>query len=351
MSIPVELLDEGCFRVGSQIGRKLLGIPEEEEVGVDEITTTLTQAREDEEEYSPEWIDEMEKMMAAYDKKKTITTSFKRPSFVLDGFECPDPFGTQQTQEACVSIGGVQAPKPDGRASFALDVDQPVNEEYQGGAAMSPPVGDVAGLEVPTDVLTSVAATHMEMVGGVCIHARASETGGVREMVHKPREITKGGIAKVGRTRAAKAKQNVEGAQKRAKKHPQPKQTGIIIGGEGTGAICGEVPILAAVVRGKGKLKEVQTEGAGIGVTNIETARVKKASSALRSPFNERAVRITTKANSNDKELYFWALSTTETHENIWDAIVYADNYKQTVQSEFLSLAPFKAVNPVIIDT
>ncbi|KAG6432743.1 hypothetical protein SASPL_104329 [Salvia splendens] len=226
--------------------------------------------------------------------------------------------------EACVSTGGVQAPKPDGRASFAPDVDQSVNEEYQGGATMSPLVGDVAGLEVPTDVLTSVAATHMEVVGGVCIQARASETGGVGETVHEPREITKGGIAKVCRTRAAKAKQNVEEAQKRAKckqKHPQPKQTGIIIGGEETGAIGGEVLILAAAVRGKEKLKEVQTDGAGIvGVANVETAHVKKTSSALSSPFNERAVRITAKANSNDKELYFWVFSTAETHENIWFA-------------------------------
>ncbi|KAG6432762.1 hypothetical protein SASPL_104349 [Salvia splendens] len=91
-------------------------------------------------------------------------------------------------------------------------------------------------------------------------------------------------------------------------KHPQPKQTGIVIGGEGTGAIREEVPIVAATVRGKGKMKE--------GVVNLQTARLKKASLALRSPFNERAVRLTSKANSNDKELYFWVLSTAEMHEN-----------------------------------
>ena len=61
---------------------------------------TLTQAMEDEEEYSPKWIAEMEKMMHAYDKKKTITRGFDGPSFVLDGFECPDPFATQEPQRA-----------------------------------------------------------------------------------------------------------------------------------------------------------------------------------------------------------------------------------------------------------
>ena len=91
----VELLEDQCIRVGSQIGKKLLGLEEEREVHDEEIVTQLTQAREDEEEYSPEWIAEMEKMMAAYDKKKTITRGFDRPLFVLDGFDCPDPFATQ----------------------------------------------------------------------------------------------------------------------------------------------------------------------------------------------------------------------------------------------------------------
>ena len=98
--IPIELLEDGCFRLGSQIGLKLLGMEDEKSVEDEKIVTTLTQAREDEEEYSPEWIAEMEKMMQAYDKKKTISRGFDRPSFVLDGFECPGPFATQEVQRA-----------------------------------------------------------------------------------------------------------------------------------------------------------------------------------------------------------------------------------------------------------
>ena len=95
--IPVELLEDQGIRVGSQIGKKLLGLEDEIVVQDEEIVTQLTQARQDEEEYSPEWIEEMEKMMSAYDKKKEIARGFDRPSFVLEGFECPDPFASQQT--------------------------------------------------------------------------------------------------------------------------------------------------------------------------------------------------------------------------------------------------------------
>ena len=75
-------MDDECLRVGSQIGKKLLGVEDDSVVEDEEIVTTLTQAKEDEEEYSPEWIAEMEKMMAAYDEKKTITRHFdSRPSY------------------------------------------------------------------------------------------------------------------------------------------------------------------------------------------------------------------------------------------------------------------------------
>ena len=41
----VELLEDQCIRVGSQIGKKLLGLEEEREVHDEEIVTQLTQAR------------------------------------------------------------------------------------------------------------------------------------------------------------------------------------------------------------------------------------------------------------------------------------------------------------------
>ena len=53
---------------------------------------TLTQAKEDGEEYTPQWIAEIEKMMQPSDKKK-IDKDFERSLFILGGFE-PGAFGT-----------------------------------------------------------------------------------------------------------------------------------------------------------------------------------------------------------------------------------------------------------------
>ncbi|XP_042024124.1 uncharacterized protein LOC121771414 [Salvia splendens] len=46
---------------------------------------------------------------------------------------------------------------------------------------------------------------------------------------------------------------------------------------------------------------------------NAATTRVKKASYALRSPHNEREVRITAKANQQDKELFYWMIDMIDT--------------------------------------
>lgn len=106
MQIPIELLEDECIRVGSQRGKKLLGVEEDKPVEDEEIETRLTQAREDEEEFSPEWIEELEQLMKVYDKKKTITKRFDIPSFALDGFDCSEPFGTPVTQMGEGSGGG-----------------------------------------------------------------------------------------------------------------------------------------------------------------------------------------------------------------------------------------------------
>ena len=42
------------------------------------------------------------------------------------------------------------------------------------------------------------------------------------------------------------------------------------------------------------------------------TSRMKKPSLAARSPFHERAVRVTAKANTVDKQIYYWVLDTAE---------------------------------------
>ncbi|KAG6400162.1 hypothetical protein SASPL_141650 [Salvia splendens] len=248
-------------------------------------------------------------------------------------------------------------PKPDGQASVAPDVDRPLNEVCQGGATMSAPLGDVAGLGVPAYVYTSVAATHMEVVG--------AETGGVGETVHERREITKGGNAKVGssgdetgrvreggkevvtttKQKCVKVISNMsypdgrvkgkednrsgltkEMALKRGqekqpavtKRPPLSKEKGIVISEAGTGGISSDVPLKIAAGRVKGKEKVNKAkEAIRSQDLNVETTRLRKASPAMRSPFNERAVRLTTKANGNDKELYFWVLSTAKTHKSI----------------------------------
>ncbi|XP_042011735.1 uncharacterized protein LOC121760177 [Salvia splendens] len=81
---------------------------------------------------------------------------------------------------------------------------------------------------------------------------------------------------------------------------------------------------------------------------NRTGARIKKPTLAARSPFNERAVRLTAKANIVDRELYYWVLSTTTTNK---DDVVYKDSFKETLHGEFQSLAPFKRVSPAIVDT
>ena len=146
--IPVELLEDQGIRVGSQIGKKLLGLEDEIVVQDEEIVTQLTQARQDEEEYSPEWIEEMEKMMSAYDKKKEIARGFDRPSFVLEGFECPDPFASQQTQPTDMA-GGSGTTNNDDTAQ-----DDPVGAADQGGDM---PIQDQIG----SDILI----TQQEMLG------------------------------------------------------------------------------------------------------------------------------------------------------------------------------------------
>ncbi|KAG6400907.1 hypothetical protein SASPL_137752 [Salvia splendens] len=247
-------------------------------------------------------------------------------------------------RERLAEIGpgtSVQPPKPDGQASVAPDVDRPLNEVCQGGATMSAPLGDVAGLGVPAYVHTSIAATHMEVVG--------AETGGVGKTVHERREITKGGNAKVGSSgdetgRVREGGKEVvtttkqkcvkvisdmscpDGRVKRGhekqpvvtKRPPLSKEKGIVISEAGTGGISSDVPLKIAAGRVKGKEKVNKAkEAIRSQDLNVETTRLRKASPAMRSPFNERAVRLTAKANGNDKELYFWVLSTAETHKSI----------------------------------
>ncbi|XP_042028579.1 uncharacterized protein LOC121775554 [Salvia splendens] len=108
--------------------------------------------------------------------------------------------------------------------------------------------------------------------------------------------------------------------------------------------------VLPTVVpQDKGKGKAIQQQGkaiqqeAGDVEKNRTRARIKKPTLAARSPFNERAVRLTAKANIVDRELYYWL--------PLRDDVVYKDSFKETLHGEFQSLAPFKRVSPAIVDT
>ena len=63
------------------MGKKLLRLADESVPTDEVIVETLTQPKEDEEEFNPEWI--AERMMQAYDKKLKIEDDFERPSFEL----------------------------------------------------------------------------------------------------------------------------------------------------------------------------------------------------------------------------------------------------------------------------
>ena len=133
----------------------------------EEIVTRLAQAREDEEQYSLEWIDEMEKMMAVYDKKKTIARGFDRPSLVLEGFECPHPFATQQTQRTDGAGGsGISnnddTPKDEPLGAADQGWDIPMHEPI-GSDIPDITAGDASGggFEKPSSLHRSGAATEV----------------------------------------------------------------------------------------------------------------------------------------------------------------------------------------------
>ena len=110
-------------------------------------------------------------MTTAYEKKKKIARGFDRPSFVLEGFECPDPFATQQTQRTdCVGGSGINT-------NDDTPQDEPFGDHHgvadQGGdIPMHDPIGsDIpdntagdaigAGLEKPSSLHTSGAANEV----------------------------------------------------------------------------------------------------------------------------------------------------------------------------------------------
>ena len=56
--------------------------------------------------------------------------------------------------------------------------------------------------------------------------------------------------------------------------------------------------------------------------------RTKKPSLVLRSPFNDRAVKITARANQVDKEMYYWVLNTKNDHEYVIRSVFLQSLYE-----------------------
>ena len=48
----------------------------------------------------------------------------------------------------------------------------------------------------------------------------------------------------------------------------------------------------------------------------------------LRSPFNDRAVKITARANQVDKEMYYWVLNTKNDHEYVIRSVFLQSLYE-----------------------
>ncbi|KAL1563430.1 hypothetical protein AAHA92_05898 [Salvia divinorum] len=74
----------------------------------------------------------------------------------------------------------------------------------------------------------------------------------------------------------------------------------------------------------------------------------KRVSSVLSSPFNERVVRIVSNMNNEDKDLYYWVLSTQGQLEH---QMIYFDKIVGTTKKQFQSLKPHNHVEVSVIDS
>ncbi|KAL1533939.1 hypothetical protein AAHA92_33747 [Salvia divinorum] len=71
-----------------------------------------------------------------------------------------------------------------------------------------------------------------------------------------------------------------------------------------------------------------------------------KISNALRSPFNDKTIKLKTKLNLAEKETYYWIMTTNDAYD---DVLVYDDDVVLVTKLEFYSLLPHKQVSDGVI--
>lgn len=145
--LPADVMEEDRFKLAIKIGKKLLGVIEQNVSEDVDIGATLTQAKDQEEEYSTQWIADMEKMMQAYDVVQTID---EKPNVHFeDYFRNDNGGGINRSPEALHtnnnSEEGPSSPKgdpPELHGSASTDAnnnetanDQPEHEDTNMGEA------------------------------------------------------------------------------------------------------------------------------------------------------------------------------------------------------------------------
>ncbi|KAL1541069.1 hypothetical protein AAHA92_25333 [Salvia divinorum] len=85
----------------------------------------------------------------------------------------------------------------------------------------------------------------------------------------------------------------------------------------------------------------------GKGRMEVRSRSELKISLALRSPFNERMVKIQSKLSIEEKHAYYWILTTSHMNEN---TLVYDDDVVQVTKLEFCSLIPRKLIEVGVIN-
>ncbi|XP_042021080.1 uncharacterized protein LOC121768615 [Salvia splendens] len=317
-------------------------------------------------------------------KKKTLNKSTTRPSFVLDGFDCPDPFATQPSNGAGGSgTGGTKPPIADITPEVPI-IGQPGGEDVEGDVGIPEPFD----YEIPDVMHTGAGVKEQQLPpsdlavgGGLRSTAEAQVNASVGEPVRDAFEggadAGVGGQTKKCKTSTTGVKIGALGQEGGAvmdnakddntqpkskggatkgkngkeplahKNRPQCKGKRPVIDESRAGVNLMEMVMPTVVSHDKGKGKAIQKHAGDVEETGA-VARIKKASLAARSPFNERAVRLTTKANIVDRELYYWVLSTVATKK---DNVVYKDSFRETLHGEFQSCVPFNRISPAIVDT
>ncbi|KAL1564504.1 hypothetical protein AAHA92_06834 [Salvia divinorum] len=255
--VPQNIREMKYFKIATSARRNLMGLSQEQPTENAKVVTNLTQAMHDDDIDNPHWIEAVEAMMIAFEKKSEIDRKEDIPS-------------------------------------FSLNVD----------------FGDTNGTNLadPQDEVDSVTADHGINKNGVQ-HTVVMET-----IVSVPRKEIEIGCPS-----------HVEPLLPNNTNDKEPDNDPPKHGdGKGKGGQSSRM------------YQPIWTE--------------KKTSLALRSPFNERAMKVNARLNQSEKELIYWVLSTKEKQKQILDALVYQDKLAKATKSDFASLGPCEKVAAGVIN-